>query len=192
MPASELLELIADRLGAPRAGSDRHDVETNVGRIERCLHENTQIGRHAVLVIDEAHLVSDRETAQTLRLLMNFEVDGRPAMTQLWVGQSEMLVYLDRMPDLEERLGVKSMLRAFSIEETMGYIAHRMAAAGAEHEVFDTSAQEAVHQLSAGIARRINRLCDLSLLIGFAEQRDGITAEQVEAVCGELVAVRPE
>jgi type II secretory pathway predicted ATPase ExeA len=192
MPSDQLLELIADRLGASQTDGARNDIESNVARIEAVLHKNVANGKHAVLVIDEAHLISNRETAQTLRLLMNIEAEGRPAMTQLWVGQPELLVHLDRMPDLEARLGVKSMLRALTIEESMSYVAHRMAAAGAEREVFDLSAQEALHALSAGIPRRINRLCDLSLLIGFAEQRDQITAEQVEAVSGELVAVRPE
>jgi general secretion pathway protein A len=192
MPAAELLELIADRLGASPSDGVRHDMESSIGRIEAFLQENVKNGRHAVLAIDEAHLISNREAAQTLRLLMNFEVDRRPAMTQLWVGQPELLVHLDRMKDLEERFGVKSMLRALTIEETMSYVSHRMAAAGGNGEVFDTTAQEALHQLAAGIPRRINRLCDLSLLIGFAEQREVISAEQIEAVSGELVAVRPE
>ena len=43
-----------------------------------------------------------------------------------------------------------------------------------------------------GIARRINRLCDLALLIGYAEQRQTIGAAQLEAVCEELVAVAPK
>ena len=192
MPPAELLSLIADRLGSAEQTSATRDIETSVGRIETLLQENVKNGRHAVLVVDEAHLISNRETAQTLRLLMNIECDGRPAMTQLWVGQPEMLVHLERMPDLEARLGVKSMLRPLTIEESMSYVAHRMSASGAEQDVFDSSAQEALHALSGGIPRRINRLCDLSLLIGFAENRDQITAEQVEAVSGELVAVRPE
>ena len=192
MTPAELLALIADRLGAPAAISDRYDIETNVGRIERLLEENVDAERHAVLVIDEAHLISNTETAQTLRLLLNLEIGGRLAMTQLWVGQPKLLVHLDRMPDLEERLGVKSMLRPFSVEETMSYVTHRMASAGAEREVFDTSAQEALHELSAGIPRRINRLCDLALLIGFAEQRSEITSEQIESVSDELVTVTPE
>jgi hypothetical protein len=39
---------------------------------------------------------------------------------------------------------------------------------------------------------QINRLCDLSLLNGFAEERHTIDADQLEAVCQELVAVAPE
>ncbi|MCG8583765.1 MAG: AAA family ATPase [Pirellulales bacterium] len=192
MPPAELLSLIADRLGASQHAANGPNIESNVGRIESQLQANVENGRHAVLVIDEAHLIANRESAQTLRLLMNIEANGRPAMTQLWVGQPEMLVHLDRRPDLEERLGVKSILRGLTAEETMSYVGHRMAEAGAQHDVFDLSALEALHELSAGIPRRINRLCDLALLIGFAEQRDRITAEQIEAVSGELVAVRPE
>ena len=43
-----------------------------------------------------------------------------------------------------------------------------------------------------GIARRINRLCDLALLIGYAEERRSITAAQLESVSEELVAISPE
>jgi general secretion pathway protein A len=46
--------------------------------------------------------------------------------------------------------------------------------------------------LSHGVPRQINRLCDLALLIGFAEQRQVITGEHLEAVNQELVTVVPE
>ena len=50
----------------------------------------------------------------------------------------------------------------------------------------------ALHDLTHGIARQINRLCDLALLIGFAEERQTLSADHVEAVCEELVTVVPE
>ena len=53
-------------------------------------------------------------------------------------------------------------------------------------------AMPALHALTRGVARRINRLCDLAMLIGFAEERTTITAAQLEAVSHELVAVVPE
>ena len=49
-----------------------------------------------------------------------------------------------------------------------------------------------MHHLSLGVPRRVNRLCDLALLIGFAEERAVIGREQIEAVSDELVAVVPE
>jgi general secretion pathway protein A len=92
-----------------------------------------------------------------------------------------------RWPALDERLAVKAVLRAFHVEETISYINHRLTAAGASGTIFQADAMEAVHQLTRGNARRVNRLCDLALLVGFAEGHDTITAEQVEAVAEELL-----
>ena len=47
-------------------------------------------------------------------------------------------------------------------------------------------------ELTRGIARQINRLGDLALLVGFAEEQQTLTAAHFEAVCRELVAVVPE
>jgi hypothetical protein len=53
-------------------------------------------------------------------------------------------------------------------------------------------AVEAIHRLAHGWPRRINRMCDLALLIGFAEDRKTITDAEIEAFSQELVSVSPE
>ena len=108
------------------------------------------------------------------------------------VGQPAILPALDRMPQWEERLGVKCLLRPFSEAETAAYVEHRLRVAGAVRSIVDPDALPTLHALTHGIARRINRLCDLALLIGFAEERPTLDAEHFEAVCRELVAVAPE
>ena len=108
------------------------------------------------------------------------------------VSQPALLPILDRMPELDERLAVKCLLRRLSQEETFSYVHHRLQAAGCRRQIFDDGALEAVHRLSHGTPRRINRLCDLALLIGFAEERDMIGCQQIEAVSEELVAVAPD
>ncbi len=143
-------------------------------------------------MIDEAQELAEAGTLETVRLLLNFEHEAVSAMTLLLVGQPALLPLLDRMPQLDERLAVKCLLRRLSLEETIGYIQHRLEAAGAGREIYDASALEAIHHLTLGVPRRINRLCDLTLLIGYAEERELISREQVEAVSEELVAVVPE
>ena len=108
------------------------------------------------------------------------------------IGQPQLLPALERLPALEARLGVKCLLRPFNLEETISYVSHRLTAAGAEHEIFTSEALTALYQLTGGNPRRINRLCDLALLIGYAEEQVRINAPQVEAVCNELVTVSPE
>jgi type II secretory pathway predicted ATPase ExeA len=192
MSREQLLGYLADELAGTQDATPTESVDHSVRRIENVLAENTRNDRHAVIAIDEAHLLHDMGTLETMRLLLNFETDMRPDLTLLLVGQPSLLASLDRMPGLEERLGVKCMLRPLSEDDTISYVSHRLTAAGSSHMIFDDTALNAIHALSNGIPRRINRLCDLALLIGFADEYSVVTAEHIESVADELVTVRPE
>ena len=95
---------------------------------------------------------------------------------------------LERMPEFDERIAVKCVLRRFTVDETVSYIQHRLHTAGATRPIFEPDALEAIHRLSYGIPRRINRLCDLSLLIGFAEERASLSTVQIESVSNDFHA----
>ena len=192
MSTAELLAYLADELEGADPTAETPGVQASIGRIQRFLTTNCQQGRHAVLVIDEAHLLGGVQTFEALRLLLNFEPGGAPGMTLLLVGEPAILPSMDRMPQWEERLGVKCLLRPFSEPETAAYVEHRLRIAGAVRSIVDPDAIPALHALTHGIPRRINRLCDLALLIGFAEEQPTLTAEHFESVCRELVAVTAE
>jgi type II secretory pathway predicted ATPase ExeA len=190
MPAGQLLAYLADHLGA--GGGPSLTIEQSLRRIETRLRENAQAGRHAVIVIDEAHLLDDSQALETVRLLLNLEHEARPLATFLLTGQTSLLLAIERRPDLEERLAVKCLLRRFKPEETMGYIQHRLTAAGAKQAIFTDGALEAIHQETLGIPRRINRLCDLALLVGFAEEITSIGPDQIAAISEELAGAAAE
>ncbi len=192
MSTADLLGYLADELdgGQGQAGDGR--VQISVRRIERFLASNAEQRRHAVLVIDEAHLLDDPRTFEALRLLLNFQWNGQAALTLLLSGQPAILPLLSRMPSWEERLAVKCLLRPFSEEETASYVEHRLRVAGARRTIIEHEALPTLHALTQGVARQINRLCDLALLIGFAEERKTLSAEHFESVSRELVTVAPE
>lgn len=192
MSTAELLAYVAHELEVADPIVESPDVQTSVRRIQKFLAVNSEQGRRAVLVIDEVHLIDSVHTFEALRLLLNFEVGGAPALTLLLVGEPAILPTLDRMPQWEERLGVKCLLRPFSEAETAAYVEHRLRVAGAVRPIVDPNAIPTLHALTHGIARRINRLCDLALLIGFAEEQQALGAGHFEAVCRELVAVAPD
>lgn len=192
MSAEDLLAYLAVQLGASSPAASKLGVADSVRGIEQRLAETAARGNHVVIAIDDAQLIDGYRTFEALRLLLNFEVAGRPALTLLLVGQPKLLPILERMPQLEERLGAKCLLRPFTLEETMSYIEHRLTAAGAARSIFETSAVELVFELTSGVPRRINRLCDLALLIGFADERPSISAAQIEAVAQELVMAGAE
>ena len=219
MPAEDLLAYLANELtaGSSRANSltaarkgeadltaepiageslglnvGSHNIEYTVRRIQQFLTENAARDQHAVVAIDEAQLIDESRTWEALRLLLNFDANSQLALTLLFVGQPGLLPQIDRMPALEERLGVKCLLRPLSVDETAAYVNFRLQAAGRKEQIFEPAAMETLHELTHGLARQINRLCDLALLVGFAEERKTIGADQLEAVAEELVTVTPE
>ena len=188
MAPAELLAYLAAELTGTPIGTG--GIDHSLRAIQRELAHNEQEDRHTVVVIDEAHLLRDTETIETVRLLLNYA----PAWSVLLVAQPSLLPALDRLPELEERIGVKCLLRHFSSDETISYISHRLLAAGADdvHAIFEPEALERIHTMSGGVPRRINRVCDLALLIGYAEEQTKIRGEDIEAVAEELLSAPPD
>lgn len=191
MPPDQFLAYLAAELTGQTVG-ETPTIEQSVRRVRQFLRENHQAGKHAVVVIDEAHFLAESPVLETIRLLLNFQQDAAPAWTLVLAGQPALLPVLERFPELDDRLDVKCLLPRFSREDTAGYVSHRLHAAGGGRSIFDAAALEAVHQLSGGVPRRINRLADLALLVGFAEERTTIGAAQIEAVAEELVVTVAE
>lgn len=187
---ADMLAALADEL----SGSDaaRYTVEESWSRIRQALAAGRQRGQHALVIFEDAHLWDDVRAWETFRLLTNVSVDEQPAWTLLLVGQTRLLAQLDEWPQLEERLSMKCLLRPLTQDETASYVAHRLQAAGAPQALFDSTAVDRLHDLAHGSPRRINRLADLALLVGYAEQRSTITADDLESVARELTAVAPE
>ena len=185
LPADQLLACLADQVTGEASGGQSTAMQ-NLRRLEQNLRENHAAGKHAVIVIDEGQLLAEMQSLETIRLLLNLEQDGRPLASFLLVGQTALMVAVDRLPELEERIAVKCLLRRFQIAETMGYIQHRLQAAGCQRAIFTDAALAKIHELTHGVARRINRLCDLTLLVGFAEERSEIGPEEVSAIADEL------
>ena len=124
MGPAELLAFLTEELGAAHGGPTP-SLDQSVRRLQQFLTDNTSQGRHAVVAIDEAHLLADSGVLETLRLLTNFEAASKPVLTLLLVGQTSLLTALDRMPAFEERLGVKCLLRPLNVDETASYVSHR-------------------------------------------------------------------
>jgi general secretion pathway protein A len=191
MSDRDLLVYLAERFGAPPADAPRYTIEESLRRLEFTLGENARQGRRAVIVIDEAHLLEDSGLLEPLRLLLNLNGAGAPAFTLLLVGQPALVPIIERHGGFEERLDMKVLLPALAAADSAEYIQHRLQAAGATRDIFTPDALTTAHQLCGGIPRRINRLCDLALLVGFAEAQHAITADHLHAVHDELIAVLP-
>ncbi len=177
----ELLLTIAHDLGVERLPSARSEVLASVlvDKIRTSLGQNHKEGKETVVIVDEAHAIEDPSLMEGLRMLLNFQTDERFLLTLILSGQPELNRKIEELRQFEQRLSIKWHLDVFTATETYAYIHHRMSVAGSKRRVFTDEALSAIHTASGGIPRRINRLCELSLLNGFAVKSDLIDQDIV-------------
>lgn len=188
MPTDQLLTYLGDQLTGQHSPLTL-SIDQSIRRIEIALREAAQAGKHAIVAIDEAHLLRDTHTLEALRLLMNFQHEGQSLATFLFAGQTALVLAVRRLPALEERVSVTCILSRLSQDETGRYIEHRLTAAGAQRTIFEPSAVETIFQLTHGIPRQINRLCDLALLVGYGEELRTLTGDHLESIYAELLGL---
>jgi MSHA biogenesis protein MshM len=190
MNAVELLSYLAAELCPDEfAPGTQASVDRLVRALSRRLTALATEGQRPLILLDDAHLVEDPEVFQCLRLLLNLNGSSRADLTVILAGQPELLPRIRRIADFEDRIAVKCLVRPLDARETAAYVHSRLRAAGCSRELFTTDALEQIHEQSGGLPRRINRLCDMALLVGFADDLLSIGPRHVEAVAEELEAV---
>ena len=180
LPPAQLLACLASRLS-------HHPVDTNQSIADslRCIEEQLiqaeADNQHACVVVDECHVMPS-ESFETLRLLLNLAEPSGTRLTLLLAGQPNVRKALQYQPQFEERLAARINLAKFDADETAQYVSHRMQTAGATRPVFSPPALEAIYQTTLGVAGRINRLCDMALLVGFADDLAVLNEEHIRNV----------
>ncbi|WEF35808.1 AAA family ATPase [Pseudoduganella chitinolytica] len=192
LSVEELLLSICDelRIELPADGGDKVTVKGYVDAINRHLLANHAQGLNNVLVIDEAQNLSAAVLEQ-LRLLTNLETSERKLLQIILIGQPELRTILAR-PELEQlaqRVIARYHLGSLTADETGHYIAHRLAVAGATGPLpFPAGLTGLVHQLTKGVPRRINLLCDRALLGAYVENRRQVTRRILRRAAAEVFA----
>jgi len=188
LSADELMAYLAAELGGDpvAAHTGEHRLDCVIRQIEDRLSRLTALGRQPVIVIDEAHLIEQPRTFSAIQLLLNFCQPPKVSFSLILIGDQELVPRVQRLRSLDERMGIKCVLQPFTQQETSAYVAHRLKVAGGTRNIFDASALDALFEMSAGVPRRLNRLCDLALLVGYADQLSHVSANEIEAVAKEL------
>ena len=191
MSSRELLAYLVARL-APTVEmtSTTPSVDQSWFRLETLLAEANERGERPLIVMDEAQLLEDSGGLETVRLLLNLQTKGQTLLTLLLIGQTGLLSTLSRTPRLEERVDITALLDPLSADEVATYVEHRLQAAGAKPSIFTPGGIDALQAATHGIPRRINRLGDLALLVGYANKAESIDANLIESVSNELALAR--
>ena len=146
----------------------------------------------AVVIIDEAQSLSADLLGQ-IRLLA--ETGGGEELLQVMlVGQPSLASALAKpaLRQLFQRVTVRSTLRPLDGDEIGGYVAHRLSVAGTRPRVeFDDAALSRVYELSGGVPRVVNVLCDRALATGQRASASTINVRMVNAAAEELDLAPP-
>ncbi len=186
---TDMLGYLAIRLGAsPGPGVQRGSQDQTLRSLESRLEAMASEGQRRVIVLDDAHLLQPPHF-ETLQLLMSLQQHAGNVISLVLAGRPELLSRVERVPGLDQRVAVRMGIDPLAPEETGPYIEHRLSIAGRSQSMFKENAYRSFWELSQGVARRLNQMCDLSLLVGYADGMSELTSVEVEAAAEEVTAV---
>ena len=190
LTVTELVKSVCDEFRIPVAvpRGQAPTVKIYVDALNEFLLKTHAIGQNNVLIIDEAQMLSI-DVLEQLRLLTNLETNERKLLQIVLIGQPELRTMLER-PELEQlaqRVIARFHLKALASKETEHYIRHRLSVAGMTRTIpFDRKALQRIHEIARGVPRRINLLCDRSMLGAYAHGKHQIDTEIVEKSAREV------
>lgn len=185
LDADDTLRMVAAAFGVRAKDVSKADL---LMALEAYLLQQTSQGKRCLLIVDEAQNLTAR-AVEELRMLSNFQFGQQALLQTFLVGQPEFRTILQSptMQQLRQRVTATCHIGPLVLDETRGYIEHRLKCAGSSgRPTFDAAAFEIIFKASGGIPRRVNLICDRLLLFGFLGNKDAFCLEDVNEVVKEI------
>lgn len=183
---AELLRWVLMALDQP-AVPDETYVDL-FSRFQTYLITEYAAGRRVVLIFDEAQNLT-REALEELRMFTNIN-SGQDELLQLvLVGQPELRSVISR-PDMRQfaqRVSASFHLTEMDLHTVRAYIPHRLKVAGREQRVFSAAAVTLIYQMTGGVPRLVNQLCDLSMVYAYTRGNQIVSERTVHQVLDDGV-----
>jgi general secretion pathway protein A len=165
----EILQFVAANLKIDNPGKSEPDL---VEQIKTALLEAGRQEERFVLIIDEAHLLSDK-SIERIGMLSNVETQAHPPLQILLLGQHGLSSRLNRpeLRQLSQRITINRFLAPLDGAETIQYIDFRLNVAGADFDAcFEPHCKPLIFKMTGGVPRSINQLCDSALRVCMNEK----------------------
>lgn len=178
-----ILDRFARQLGVEAPEEDPSEL---LGQVYEQLAIVREDGRRAVLIIDEAHVLADREVLGELRGLLNLEYEDHRLLTMFLVGLPHLASAVEEDPALADRVEIRVEMPKLEREFALRYLSDRIRSVGGNPAILESAALEAIVTLADGNPRRLNTLADNSLYEAFLAGRASATAQDVERAASAL------
>lgn len=181
----DMLRMVCASFGLAHDGMNKATLLHNLDVIARTRFAE---GKRILLVVDEAQNLPER-SIEELRMLANFQVEGRSLFQSFLLGQAELRRTLQgpNMEQLRQRVIASYHLEPLTEEETKGYIEYRLKLVGWNGEPsLEEGLFAGIFAFTNGVPRRINALCDRLLLYGCIEEKHVLGPGDLEVVQTEM------
>ena len=184
-----LLQTIAEDFGIVLKAKNKKECFDGLNRF---LLDQFNKGFNTILIADESQDLTPR-TLEQIRLLSNLETNREKLIQIVLVGQPELRDTLNHpsLSQLRQRIAIRFHLTALDRRETEEYINHRLGVAGfvPDRTLFAPEAIDFIYEISRGVPRIINKVCDFSLLAAYSRGINQVDVKLTENAFGEIEGV---
>lgn len=178
-------------IGQPRP---IEDMTSAIEAVRAVCHDPRAAFQHTVLAIDEAHLIKSDSFFDFLHMLTNISVRGRDlapqhaAFTLILSGHMDLKKKMESFESLSQRMQLVWNLEPLTETQTLEYIHHRIRTAKGDIWLFEEDAVKMIYQVSRGIPRLINNLCDVGLMLGCVSNASKIGKDIVQQAVNDTLS----
>ncbi|HZT77360.1 MAG TPA: AAA family ATPase [Vicinamibacterales bacterium] len=174
--------LSREELAATRADAAAHEL---AGTLRSFLASLSSLEANAVIVLDEAQNVAPavlgalHALAAELPRTLQIVLAGQPALTSI-LAQPELRA-------VDEHVALRLQLGPLAADEVPGYLMHRVhVAAASPHIEFDDAALDQLYEVSRGVPRIVNQICDRAISLAYDDAATKLDAKTVAAAAADL------
>ena len=170
--------------------SQKSDKASALEQLNEFLIEKYAEKKKVLLIIDEAQNLS-YEALEEVRMLSNLHSEDQALIQIMMVGQPELIVKLQnpKMLQFTQRIAVNFHLEGLNLEETAEYIKFRLEKSGGHRDILTSEAIDMIYNLSGGIPRSINLLCQAALVYGFADEAETVDKTIIEQISEDKIGL---
>jgi general secretion pathway protein A len=185
--AYQLLLMILNEFELP---SQKFGKTTALDILNQYLIQKYAEKKRVLLIIDEAQNLSPA-ALEEVRMLSNLQTKDQVLLQIMLVGQPELISKLRKpqMLQFSQRIAVNFHLEGLNREEVGNYVSFRLDKAGGQRDLFTAEAVDMIHELSRGIPRSINLLCQAALVYGFADGAETIGKNIIEQITEDKIGL---
>ena len=180
--ANGVLQRFVRQLGTEDPSADRAALLAQIYEQLAIIRED---GRHAVLMIDDAQVMTPEVFAE-LGGLLNLEYEDRRMVSMLFIGSPELDALVQRDASMAPRIDVRVQLHPLSSENAGAYVAQRLAFVGASTDLVPATALDALYKFGRGRPRLINTLADNALFEAYLAGRSRLEPGDIERAAMDL------